>query len=591
MRFSELNLEPSLFSAIQKLNYDECTPIQAQTLGPVLEGRDVAGLAQTGTGKTAAFLIPLMDRILKGRVNLESLPEEQRADLAKRSFYDWKAQNFILILVPTRELAEQVHENIARLSIDSGLKGFAIYGGTSYDKQKDAVKEGLEFIVATPGRLIDLYKEHVVDLKQVRAVVFDEADRMFDMGFKDDMKYILERIPRERQFLVFSATLNFDVLNTAYQFGADPVEINVSLDQSKAENVKDELFHVGNDDKAMYLLSLLKKHNPKQAIIFSNFKFSVERIARFLSENGVPAMGISSLLTQAQRTRVMEQFRAENEKNILVATDVAARGLDIKGVDLVINFELPMDAESYVHRIGRTGRAGAEGRAISLASDRDVDSLSRIEDYLKHKIEIGWIEDAELIRDYKMVSRDENSYQDRPRQDRSGQEGRGGGGSGDRGPRRDGPRGGDRPGSAGGRPPRRDNNQGGRPPRQEGRGPDRGPRGPRPQRSEGANDQRNDQRPDQNGRPPRSQDRGPRPDFKRAQNGAEAGGAQGAQRKPQQARGPHPRNNNNNEASRDQKGRKQFQRPAGKPQQNRQGPPPKTIGQKVSGFFKKLLGN
>lgn len=591
MRFSELNLEPSLFSAIQKLNYDECTPIQSQTMGPVLDGRDVAGLAQTGTGKTAAFLIPLMDRILKGRVNLESLPEEQRAEVAKRSFQDWRAQNFILILVPTRELAEQVQENISRLSIDSGLKGFAIYGGTSYDKQKDAVKVGLEFIVATPGRLIDLYKEHVVDLKQVRAVVFDEADRMFDMGFKDDMKYILERIPRERQFLVFSATLNFDVLNTAYQFGADPVEINVSLDQSKAENVKDELFHVGNDDKAMYLLSLLKKHNPKQAIIFSNFKFSVERIARFLSENGVPAMGISSLLTQAQRTRVMEQFRAENEKNILVATDVAARGLDIKGVDLVINFELPMDAESYVHRIGRTGRAGAEGRAISLASDRDVDSLSRIEDYLKHKIEIGWIEDAELIRDFKMVSRDENSYQDRPAR----QEGRDNrGGSGDRGPRRDGPRdgsrGGDRPGSSG-RPPRRDG-QGGRPHRQgqDARG-DRGPRGPRPPRTEGANEPRNDARPDQNGRPPRSQDRGPRPDFKRAQNGAEAGNghSQNGPRRPQQARGPHPRNNS--EGARDQKGRKQFQRPAGKPQQNRQGPPPKSIGQKVTGFFKKLFGN
>lgn len=590
MRFSELNLEPSLFSAIQKLNYDECTPIQAQTMGPVLEGRDVAGLAQTGTGKTAAFLIPLMDRILKGRVNLESLPEEQRPEVAKRSFQDWRAQNYILILVPTRELAEQVQENITRLSIESGLKGFAIYGGTSYDKQKDAVKEGLEFIVATPGRLIDLYKEHVVDLKQVRAVVFDEADRMFDMGFKDDMKYILERIPKDRQFLVFSATLNFDVLNTAYQFGADPVEINVSLDQSKAENVKDELFHVGNDDKAMYLLSLLKKHNPKQAIIFSNFKFSVERIARFLSENGVPAMGISSLLTQAQRTRVMEQFRAENEKNILVATDVAARGLDIKGVDLVINFELPMDAESYVHRIGRTGRAGAEGRAISLASDRDVDSLSRIEDYLKHKIEIGWIEDNELIRDYKMVSRDENSYQDRPPR----HEGRGG----DRGPRREGRDNRDGRGGPNSRPPRRDghrdNARGPRPEgRNEGRNAERGPRGPRPLRTEGRVEGSQEQRPDQAGRPPRSQDRGPRPDFKRAQNGSESQ-SQGAPRRQHNGRGPHPRGAEG--SSRDAKGpRKSFQRPLGKGQPHRQGAKPKasgqSLGQKVTGFFKKIFGN
>jgi superfamily II DNA/RNA helicase len=592
MRFSELNLEPSLFSAIQKLGYEECTPIQSQTMGPVLEGRDVAGLAQTGTGKTAAFLIPLMDRILKGRVNVDSLPEEQKELLQKRAFQDWRAQNFILVLVPTRELAEQVQENILRLSMESGLKGFAIYGGTSYDRQKDAVKAGLEFIVATPGRLIDLYKEHVVDLKQVRAVVFDEADRMFDMGFKDDMKYILERIPKDRQFLVFSATLNFDVLNTAYQFGADPVEINVSLDQSKAENVKDELFHVGDNDKAMYLLSLLKKYNPKQAIIFSNFKFSVERIARFLSENGVPAMGISSLLTQAQRTRVMEQFRAENEKNILVATDVAARGLDIKGVDLVINFELPMDAESYVHRIGRTGRAGAEGRAISLASDRDVESLSRIEDYLKHKIEIGWIEDSDLIRDFKMPAREHDSYQDRgPRRE----------GGGDRGPRREGgrpPRGGDRgPRREGGRDGRRGGGeqraergdrgpsaggprpQGQRPPRQD-RGPRDGNRDPQRegQREAGA-------RPDQEGRPPRQgQNRsgGPRPDFKRGQaNGNGNGNGNG--------RGPHSRPGQ--QPTGDNKGRKQFQRPpGGKPQQGRGAPPPASITQKVSGFFKKIFG-
>jgi ATP-dependent RNA helicase RhlE len=584
MRFSELNLEPSLFSAIQKLNFEECTPIQSQTIGPVLEGRDVAGLAQTGTGKTAAFLIPLMDRILKGRVNVDSLNEEQRGQLAKRAFLEWKAQNFILVLVPTRELAEQVQENIQSLSVDSGLKGFAIYGGTSYDRQRDAVKTGLEFIVATPGRLIDLYKEHVVDLKQVRAVVFDEADRMFDMGFKDDMKYILERIPKDRQFLVFSATLNFDVLNTAYQFGADPVEINVSLDQSKAENVKDELFHVGNDDKAMYLLSLLKKHNPKQAIIFSNFKFSVERIARFLTENGVPAMGISSLLTQAQRTRVMEQFRAENEKNILVATDVAARGLDIKGVDLVINFELPMDAESYVHRIGRTGRAGAEGRAISLASDRDVESLSRIEDYLKHKVEIGWIEDNELIRDYKIPPREQDSYQDRgPRRE----------GGGDRGPRREGgrpPRSGDRgPREGGGRgrdggrrgsnEQRADRGSSSGGPRTQGQRPPRNDRGPRDANREGSKENpRDGQRPNQEGRPPRqARNNGPRPDFKRGQpNG--------------NGRGPQSRTGQ--QASGENKGRKQYQRPpGGKPQPSRGAPPPASITQKVSGFFKKIFGS
>ncbi|WII72449.1 DEAD/DEAH box helicase [Bdellovibrio sp. 22V] len=401
MKFSELNLDPSILAAIQKLNYDDCTPIQEQAMPPVLDGKDVAGLAQTGTGKTAAFLIPLMERILRARPVAGEISEEQKALIEKRAFKDWKPQNFILILVPTRELAEQVQDNINKLSVDSGLRGFAIYGGTGYDKQKEALKNGVEFIVATPGRLIDLYKEHLVDLKQVRAIVFDEADRMFDMGFKDDMKYILQRVPRERQFLVFSATLNFDVLNTAYQFGSEPVEINISRDQAKAENVKDQIFHVGNEEKPQHLLSLLKIHNPKQAIIFTNFKLSVEKIAKFLVDNGIPAMAISSLLTQAQRNRVIEQFKAENNMNILVATDVAARGLDIKGVDMVINFELPNDSESYVHRIGRTGRAGTTGQAFSLVGDKDIEALARIEDYLKHKVEVGYLETEQLVKDFK----------------------------------------------------------------------------------------------------------------------------------------------------------------------------------------------
>ncbi|MGZ3804783.1 MAG: DEAD/DEAH box helicase, partial [Pseudobdellovibrionaceae bacterium] len=435
MNFSEFNLDPALKSAIEKLNYAECTPIQELSIPVALEGKDVAGLAQTGTGKTAAFLIPIMERILRARPLPPDASEETKALVAKRAFPDWKPQNFVLILVPTRELAEQVYESVEKLSEFSGLRGFAIYGGTAYDKQKEALRNGVEFIVATPGRLIDLYKEHLVDLKQVRAIIFDEADRMFDMGFKDDMKYILQRVPKERQFLVFSATLNFDVLNTAYQFGADPVEVNISRDSAKAENVKDEIFHVGQNEKAQHLLSLLKLHKPRQAIIFTNFKVNVEKITRFLNDNEIPAMAISSLLTQTQRTKVMQQFKAENDLNILVATDVAARGLDVQGIDMVINFDLPMDSESYVHRIGRTGRAGATGLAFSLVSDRDVDSLVRIEEYLKHKIEVGYLEDKDLLKDFKPVIWSDSysrSYESR-------QGGGAGGGRQDRGPRR-GPR-------------------------------------------------------------------------------------------------------------------------------------------------------
>lgn len=407
MNFVDLNLEPPLQENIQKLGYNEATPIQAQAISPILEGKDVAGLAQTGTGKTAAFLIPLIEKILLGQKNFEQLSESEKEKYNSRAFKNWKRNQFILILVPTRELAEQVQENIIKFCEGTSLKGFAIYGGTGYDKQKEALRDGVEFIVATPGRLIDLFKEHLVDLKQVRAIVFDEADRMFDMGFKDDMKFILQRIPRERQFLVFSATLNFDVLNTAYQFGADPVEFNISRDQAKAENVIDEIFHVGNNEKPQHVLSLLKKYKPRQTIIFTNFKMNVERLARFLVVNDFPAMAISSLISQSQRNKVMQEFKAENNMNILVATDVAARGLDIKGVDLVINYELPNDSESYVHRIGRTGRAGADGRAFSLVGDKDVESLVRLEEYLKHKLNVAYLEDADLVKEFKDLPRED----------------------------------------------------------------------------------------------------------------------------------------------------------------------------------------
>lgn len=403
MKYSELNLDPRINSAIEKLGYSEATAIQEQAIPHILEGKDVAGLAQTGTGKTAAFLIPIIERILKA----------QTEPTSARAFKDWHARSMILILVPTRELAEQINDNVIKLSVDCALKTYPLYGGTGYEKQKEALQSGLQFIVSTPGRLIDLYKENHVDLKQVKAIIFDEADRMFDMGFKDDMKYILSRVPRERQFLVFSATLNFDVLNTAYQFGAEPVEINISRDQAKAENVKDFIVHLGHEEKPQHLLSLLKKENPKQAMVFTNFKHNVDRIAAFLMDNKIPAMGISSLMSQAQRNHVIEKFKADNDQNILVATDVAARGLDINGVDMVINYEMPQDAESYVHRIGRTGRAGREGQAFSLICDRDIDSLSRVEEYTKKKIENVFIEDGDLIKDFNAFKHEENSFKKR----------------------------------------------------------------------------------------------------------------------------------------------------------------------------------
>jgi superfamily II DNA/RNA helicase len=556
LNFSELSLQPPLQQAVARLGYKECTPIQVASMPLIMSGKDVAGLAQTGTGKTAAFLIPIMERILRSK---SQLPE---------SFGEWKARNFVLILVPTRELAEQVFDNIQSLGQEANLRGCSVYGGTSYDKQKELLQAGVEFVVATPGRLIDLYKENFVDLKQVRAIIFDEADRMFDMGFKDDMKYILQRVPRERQFLVFSATLNFDVLNTAYMFGAEPVEVDVSRDQARAEHVKDVIFHLGQNEKPQHLLSLFKLHKPKQAIIFSNFKVNVDKIARFLTDNGVPAMAISSLLTQAQRLRVMEQFKGDNDMNILVATDVAARGLDIKGVDMVVNFEIPQDAENYVHRIGRTGRAGAEGRAFSFVSDRDVENLARVEDYLKHKVDVEFLEDKDLIKEFKPFIWEDSS---RSLSD-----------YGDRGESR------------------------------------------RPSGGRGGPDKRNDRRPPRRDRPERSNDgsRGPSDRGERREKRAEGGAGAQASNKPHHNRGRErdaapksgakhdhrgPRHERPERSERG--GERRFDKPRdrqsegaksgshSRPHNKHQGaqrakisPAKKSIGQKISGFFKKILG-
>lgn len=394
-----MGLESEIVEAVNSLGFEDCTPIQASVIPHAVEGRDISGLAQTGTGKTAAFLIPLINRIILGKKNIDNQSEEALEEFKKKSFFDWHKKNFVLILVPTRELADQVHNEVAKLKGTADITSVCVVGGSDYESQKSKIAEGADFIIATPGRLIDLFKSHAVDLKQVRAIVFDEADRMFDMGFKDDMRYLLRRIPENRQFILMSATTNFEVMTIAYQNGADPVECHLDKDQVKAENVKDQLFHVGQEEKPKFLYSLIKKENAKQVIIFSNYRRQVEQISEFLIRNGYPTLGISSLLNQKQRNRVIEKFKEENGTNIMVATDLAARGLDIKGVDLVINFDLPDDSENYVHRIGRTGRAGREGIAYSLVSDRDVESLSRLENYLKHKLEIGWIEDSELVKD------------------------------------------------------------------------------------------------------------------------------------------------------------------------------------------------
>ena len=608
MKFSELNLHPLLMKGIETLGFQEATPIQAEAIPLVIKGLDISGLAQTGTGKTGAFLIPLMERILRTK----EMNEEADPELKARAFDSWKAGHFVLILVPTRELAEQVYEQVEKLGASANLKGVSVYGGTGYEKQKEGFRNKVDFVVATPGRLIDLYKDNVLDLKQVKALVFDEADRMFDMGFKDDMKFLLSRIPNQRQLMVFSATMNLDVMTTVYQFGSDPTEINISKDSARAENVKDELFHVGQEEKPQILYSLLKLHNPKQAIVFTNFKNNVERIAQFLIDNGIPAVPISSLLSQSQRNKVMELFKeVDNQYNVMVATDVAARGLDIKGVDMVVNFELPQDSESYVHRIGRTGRAGQVGQAFSLVSDRDVDSLQRVEEYLQQKVAVGFLDDSQIVKptkpfpDYvkfnqtfgflKGADGKEPRAEGGRREDGRHEGGRHEGGRRERGPR----------------PPRNQNerrprHEGGR--REDGRhdggrhegGPREGQEnvraeGARPEgsRSEHARGPRHEGGRHESGRrEPREARQDNRPDLRlpRAERAAKL---EQQVRKPQGKEGSQRPVQGNGKAHAQSAGAKRPHPNAGKKSQNRSGRPhpsaQKSVVQKVSSFFKKLF--
>lgn len=431
MKFEDLNLHPSLLEGILKVcQFKESTEIQEKVIPFVLKGKDVAGLSQTGTGKTAAYVIPVIERILRSKALL-SFPdnhvkgtnsvleessknasyaqdlswtkeESSRRDISSAPFPNWRGSSFVLVLVPTRELAIQVHGEIEKLGSTSSIVSVLLYGGISPEDQKKSLQREFDFVVATPGRLIDFCKEGLLSLNQVCAVIFDEADRLFDMGFKDDAKYVLRRISKKRQILVFSATLNFDVFNMMYSFGSNPIEVNMGRDSVKAENVEDKIFHVGEGEKPRYLLSLFKEgffQKPvQQTIVFSNFKHNVERISRFLIQNHIPSTSISSLLTQKQRNDIVCAFRSNRGPNVLVATDVAARGLDIKGVDMVVNYELPDNPENYVHRVGRTGRAGALGLAFSLVSDLDLEALHRIEEYLSHKLTLGWLKDEDLVQ-------------------------------------------------------------------------------------------------------------------------------------------------------------------------------------------------
>jgi ATP-dependent RNA helicase RhlB len=381
MQFAELPLPESVRKGIAEAGFTECTPIQALTLPITLAGRDIAGQGQTGTGKTAAFLITLFNRLLE---NATDSPHPRA-----------------LILAPTRELVVQIENDARLLGMHCGFSIQAVFGGVDYQKQREGLRQGVDVIIATPGRLIDYLKQKVFSLQAVEMLVIDEADRMFDLGFIADLRYIMRHLPpfEKRQNLMFSATLNARVMELAYEFMQSPEQVVVEGERITADAIEQVLYHVGRQEKFPLLLGLLRRDNMKRTIIFTNTKREAEHLYARLAANDFACRLISGDVPQEKRLRIMHQFK-EGSLPILIATDVASRGLHIEGVSHVINYDLPEDREDYVHRIGRTARAGARGKAISFADEVGALNLEDIEDYIGDKIPVQWAEDDLFATDY-----------------------------------------------------------------------------------------------------------------------------------------------------------------------------------------------
>ena len=372
-RFAELGLAEPILQGLAAAGFDYCTPIQAQTLPLTLQGLDIAGQAQTGTGKTAAFLLALFHILLTRPGKPDRKPNQPRA----------------LVLAPTRELAIQIHSDAQALGGRLGLTYGLVYGGTGYDQQRKALEAGVDVLIGTPGRIIDYFKQHVFDLRAAEVVVLDEADRMFDLGFIKDIRFLLRRCPppEQRLGLLFSATLSHRVTELAYEHMNNPKLVKVETERVTADRVRQVLYHTANDEKVRLLIGLLKHMDPRRSIVFVNTKRDADRVWGYLEGNGFSAAILSGDVPQRKRQELLERFQS-GDLPVLVATDVAARGLHIPDVSHVFNYDLPQDAEDYVHRIGRTARLGAEGDAISFACETYVYSLPDIETYIGHKIPV-----------------------------------------------------------------------------------------------------------------------------------------------------------------------------------------------------------
>ena len=406
MDFSELDLPHEVRQGIEHSGFKTCTPVQEAVLPRAIRGEDVAAQAQTGTGKTAAFLISLFTRMVRNPVvDLGNSPQA-------------------LIIAPTRELADQIFHEAERLGKFSGFRSLAVYGGIDYDKQRQALANGVDVLIGTPGRLIDYFKQHVYSLKKTRYLIIDEADRMFDMGFIDDLRYLLKKLPdyTRRQSMLFSATLSYRVMELAYEHMNLPEKISITPEQVTVEKVEQVLYHVGKHEKVPLLLGLLAREAPARALIFVNTRRAADMVVERLNRNNWKAQAITGDIEQKKRLRILGDFK-EGRLAILVATDVASRGIDVKDVTHVFNYDLPQDAEDYVHRIGRTGRAGATGKALSLACEEYVFSLESIEQFIGQKIPVDWADEGLFVKEIRRTH-EERQKSERERALRPPQPGR-----------------------------------------------------------------------------------------------------------------------------------------------------------------------
>ena len=425
--FASLDLPAPVMRGIRDAGFVAATPIQEAALPLALRGKDVAGQSQTGTGKTAAFLIAAFTRCLTRPAPAKGGPTAPR----------------ILIIAPTRELVVQIEADAQLLGAHTGLGILAVYGGIDYNKQRDALRERCDVLVGTPGRLIDYLKQHIWSPSRVEVLVIDEADRMFDMGFIADLRFILRRLPKpeRRQSFLFSATLSFRVLELTWEFMNNPTQITITPKQKTVEKAEQVLYHVGREEKFNLLLGLLKREGGSRILIFSNTREEARRLEDRLTRNSWQARALTGDVDQKKRLKLLNDFK-DGALPILVATDVASRGLHIEGVSHVINWDLPQDAEDYVHRIGRTARAGAAGKAISLADEASALLLEPIEQFIGQKIRVEWADDELYLSEIKPTSEERRRYAEEKRQRMAA---RGG-------PRRDGGGGRGRPGGhAGGR--------------------------------------------------------------------------------------------------------------------------------------------